>query len=36
MDVLKLFECILKAASALVAAVISIAKAIGKMNTAKP
>lgn len=35
MNKLKLFESILKAASALVAAVISVVKVIGSMITAK-
>lgn len=35
MDKLKLFESILKAAAALVAAVISVVKIIGNMRTAK-
>ena len=35
MNILKVFEGILKAATALVAAVISIVKAIGSMNRAK-
>lgn len=35
MDKLKLFESILKAAAALVAAVISVAKVIGSMIPAK-
>lgn len=35
MNILKLFESILKAASAVVAAVISIVKVIGSMDKAK-
>lgn len=35
MDKLKLFESILKAALALVAAVISVVKVIGNINTAR-